>query len=99
MSDNGYTRYRIGVINDFRNETGFVDYQEYMHGEVKHWNASRCGIATEHQKSDDAIHIFLNFKKLYVVKSNAEAESKITELLRNAPIDLSDYKRYLIREL
>lgn len=99
MQDNGYLRYRIGVINNFRNETGFVDYQQYMHGEVKSWNASRCGIATEHQKSEDGIHIFLNFKKLLVVKSNAEAERKIEELLQNAPIDLSDYRRYLIREL
>lgn len=83
------TRYRIAVINDFRNSTAFVDFCDY--GNLKIWNASKVSGPTTYAKSDDAVHVYLNFKLVCSVKEVALAESAIKKLLLNSPVDLYEY--------
>lgn len=89
-------RYRIGVIDDFRNEFSFVDYAQYPSG-MKRWDASTSRGVMEKQSPTDSITVFLNFKKIEETKERIKANIILQELLEKAPIDLSEYKEYLIK--
>jgi len=56
-----------------------------------------------YQVKDDAIHIFLNFKKVAVVKSRSEAVSALKKLILNCPpeskSDFEEYKEILFRQM
>jgi hypothetical protein len=59
------------------------------------------GIHRGYQVRDDAIHIFLNFKKVAVVKSKAEAVGILNKLIRSCPPEalsaLEEFKEILFR--
>jgi hypothetical protein len=87
-------RYRIGVINDFKNTYAFIDYQNY--GTLHIWDGcATSGVHKGYQLADDHIYIFLNFKQIKKTKSYSEAEETIIHLLREAPVDLSDLSFYM----
>jgi hypothetical protein len=89
-------RYRIGVINDFRDSFSFIDYKVY--GELKIFDA--CRVAGVDRKEDGSISVFLNFKKVGEFKSKSEAVSKLRELLGNAPCSFFDEnKDVLLKDL
>lgn len=90
-----YQRYRIGVINDYRQTFSFVDYQDF--GAMQVWDA--CWVKGEHRgynKASDSIGVFLNFKMVGEFKDTASAEALLRKLLREAPVDLSEFGGYLV---
>ncbi len=88
-------RYRIGLIDDFRNEFSFVDYRDF--GGLQVWNACRIGMAHRgHQLSDDSIHVFLNFKKVGIYQDRQAANTVLSRLLSAAPVDLAEFRSYLV---
>lgn len=96
MSD--YLRYRIGVINDFRNSYSFVDYQQWG-DKVKVWDASRTSSAHRgYALPDDSISVFLNFKKLQEFKTTEGANQLVRKLLSEAPVSLTEFQDYVIYE-
>lgn len=42
------------------------------------------------------MHVFLNFEKLGVYTIREEADNQLIKLIKNAPIDLTEFKDYLI---
>jgi len=54
-----------------------------------------------YQVASDAIHIFLNFQKVAVVKSKSEAVSVLNKLIENCPAesksDFAEYKEILFK--
>ena len=83
------TRYRIGVIDDYRNEFAYIDYNDY--GQLQIWNACVVTGTQERQNKDDAIHIFLNFTKVNVFKKRSDADGLLKQLMLAAPISLVEY--------
>lgn len=86
-------RYRIGIINDYRGYTAVIDYQRF--GDMVHvYDAFRvtCG----DNKGKDGIHVFLNFRKLKICKSNAEADELIKSLIKDAPNEWFEENRNLL---
>ena len=79
-------RYRIGVINDFRDSFAFIDYKEY--GTLKIFDA--CRTSGVDRKEDGSIAVFLNFKKVGQFKSKSEAVSLLKKLLAEAPCSFFD---------
>ena len=78
------------MIDDFTNSQMFVDCKKY--GEMYITDASR--ISSEHKgynEASDAVHVFLNFKKVGVFKSKAEANILIQKLIRDCPKQLTKY--------
>ena len=89
-------RYRIGVINDFRDSFAFIDYREY--GTLKIFDA--CRTAGVDRKEDGSIAVFLNFKKVGEFKSKSEAVSELKRLLADAPDNFFDEnKDVLLKDL
>lgn len=82
--------YRIGVINDFKNEFAFIEYRDY--GELKIWNS--CAVRCEHrghQLAKDSIGVFLNFELVGEFRSFDEANALIRKLIAQAPTDLTEF--------
>lgn len=82
--DNVLVRYRVGVINDFNNTRSFMDYQQFG---IMYCFAA-CSVGTEHrgyQVKDDAIYVFLNFKKVGIFKSRSEALALVQKLIDDCP--------------
>ena len=56
-----------------------------------------------YQVREDAIHIFLNFKKVAVIRSRGEATSFLNKLIDNCPFeckkDFEEYKEILFRHI
>lgn len=95
-------RYRVGVINDFHETTTVVDFQKY--GQMQILDAFRVGGQHRgYQVKEDAIHIFLNFKKVATVKSRSEAVSILTKLIASCPkeslSDFEEFKEILFRDM
>lgn len=87
-------RYRIGVLNDFKNSHTVIDYQEF--GVLKVWDAwNTSGEHRGYQVAEDNIYVFLNFKQVMKTKSYEEANGMINRLLREAPVDLSELEFYM----
>lgn len=100
--DNIVLRYRIGIINDFKETTTVVDFQKY--GIVEILDAFQVGGQHRgYQVKEDAIHIFLNFKKVAVVKSRSEAVSTIRKLIQGCPAEakstFDEYEEILFRDV
>lgn len=92
---NNVIRYRIGIIDDFKNEYAFVDYRDY--GGIQIWDA--CRVASAHRGyhlQEDSIHVFLNLNKVGEYHTRHEAEGVIKKLLLDAPIDLKEFWDYLL---
>ncbi len=90
------------MINDFKNTTTVVDFQKY--GIMQILDAWEVGSAHRgYQVASDAIHIFLNFEKVAVVKSRSEAISVLKKLVENCPkeskSDFEEYKEILFRHV
>lgn len=92
---NQYIRYRIGVINDFRNSYGYIDYQQWT-PEVKQWSCFKTENERVPQQSDDAIHVFLNFKKVGLFKETKAAKECIAKLLDDAPASMMEFRSYIL---
>lgn len=89
-------RYRIGVINDFRDSFSFIDYKEY--GTLKVYDA--CRTSGFKKQGDGNIHVFLNFKKVGMYKAKSEAVSAIRKLLAGAPCSFfEENKDVLLKDL
>lgn len=100
--DNIVLRYRIGIINDFKATTTVVDFQKW--GIMTQLDAFEIGGQHRgYQESADAIWIFLNFKKVAVVKSKAEAIGILNKLIQGCPSesksDFEEYKEILFRNM
>lgn len=65
---------------------------------MKFYNASKVGAndSDYYQKSTDSIHIFLNLKKVAEVKSYKEANKIVSKLMEDSPINLHDFRSYLL---
>lgn len=86
--------YRIGIINDYKNEHSFIEYKRY--GTLEIWNASKSkGPMSSHNTPEDGIHVFLNFTKLDVFKSKEEAQILINKLITESPVDITEYLEVL----
>lgn len=88
-------RYRIGIINDFKNSTSFIDYRVY--GSLQIWDA--CNSSGENGsfcKSSDSIKLFLNFKPIGEFKTSQEVEIIIKRLIEESPVDLTDLKHHIL---
>ena len=82
------------MINDFKETTTVVDFQKW--GIMTSLQAFEIGEPHRgYQLKEDAIHIFLNFEKVAVVKSKSEAVSILNRLIQNCPKEsLSDFEEY-----
>lgn len=83
------------MIDDFKNEFSFIDYKQFPN-DMRHWDACKVKGEREHQKSDDAIHVFLNFKLVGKYKTRGDALRIIQTLLDDAPVSLQEFKEYLL---
>ena len=96
-------KYRIGIINDFKDTTTVVDYQKY--GIMQSLQAWEVGGNNHrgYQLKEDAIWIFCNFQKVAVVKSRSEAVSVLNKLIANCPQeakkDFEEYKEILYKHV
>ena len=63
---------------------------------MQHWDACRVSGQREHQKPDDAIHVFLNYKKVGKFKTRLEAVNFCKKLINESPTSLDDLKDYLL---
>ena len=95
-------RHRIGIINDFKEKTTVLDFQKY--GQMEILDAFEIGGQHRgYQVPEDAIHIFLNFKKVAVVKSKAEAVNILNKLIQQCPAesksDFDEYEEILFRNM
>lgn len=94
MTDND--RYRISIINDFRDSFAFVDYKVF--GELKVYDA--CHVQGNTRTWEQNIHVFLNFKKVGCFKTKSEAVSKIRELIKQAPCSwFEENQNVLLKDL
>lgn len=98
--DNVVLRYRIGIINDFKATTTVVDFQKW--GIMTQLDAFEIGGQHRgYQNREDTIWIFLNFKKVAVVKSKSEAVGVLNKLIQDCPpeskSDFEEYKEILFR--
>ena len=82
----GNFRYRIGVINDFRDSYAFIEYKEY--GTLKIFDA--CRTSGVDRKEDGSVAVFLNFKKVGQFKSKSEAVSLLKKLLAEAALGIKE---------
>ena len=86
--------YRVCVINDFTETRSFISF--FKSGE--HEDFVACEVGGEHkgyQEKDDGIHIFLNFNKIALVKSKAEAKKILDKLYKECPKEAKkDYEQY-----
>lgn len=90
----GVMVYRIGVIDDFKNSYSFIQVQQY--GDLKIWDGSNSsGPKPTYQKSDDAIWVFLNFKKVQTFHSRSAAVELIRRLIVESPISLKEVEHHL----
>lgn len=83
------------MIDDFKNEFSFIDYKQFPN-DMRHWDACKVKGEREHQKSDDAIHVFLNFNLVGKFKTRREAVKIIQRLLDEAPASLDEFKDYVL---
>lgn len=85
------------MINEFRDEFSFIDYQQWT-PEVKQWGVCKVGGGEppKYLKPDDCICVFLNFKKLGEFKDKASANVLIRKLLDNAPVSLKEFEGILL---
>lgn len=90
-------RYRIGIINDFKNNHSFVDYRKIgIDKTLELWDGCIAGGSHRgFQLASDRIWIFLNFEQVGNTVSREEARGIIRKLLDDAPVDLSDLAFYL----
>jgi hypothetical protein len=92
-------RYRIGVINDFRNATSFIDCKCFK----EELTVLDCSyVKSEHRGfavSQDEIVVFLNFRIVGRFKSKQEARRLILKLIEDAPIDISECREYLLKDI
>lgn len=92
-------KYRISVIDDFRDTFSFIDAKLY--GENYFFGAGKFGGNHRgYQKSDDAIWVFVNYVKVGVFKNRQEARAFIQKLIDDCPKrfnkDFEEHKGYLI---
>lgn len=88
-------KFRISIINDFKNSLSFIDYKEY--GTLQIWDARKVkGTHRGYQTSEDNIGIFLNYNLIKTVKTKEEAEQLVKELLKQSPVNLLEFLDYLI---
>ena len=77
-------KYRIGILNDFKETKTVVEYQKYGPMEI----VDAFEIGGQHrgyQLKEDSIWIFLNYQKVAEVKSRAEAVGILRKLIVNCP--------------
>ena len=79
----------MAVVNDFRNETSFVDYRRY--GTLQVWDASVTSGPRRPQRSTDRITVYLNFRPVGEFTETAAARALVKALLNQAPVDLSEF--------
>lgn len=90
-------RYRIGVIDDFRNEFSYVDFRDYGGAQV--WAINKVRGPAKRQEADDAIRVFLNFKQVGIYKARSEANLAIKNLMDSAPVSLVEFQHILMEGL
>jgi len=71
-----------------------VDYQQWT-PVVKQWSCFKTSGERNKQQSDDAIHVFLNFKKIGAFKDVKSAVACIQKLFDEAPVPLTEYRDYI----
>ena len=88
-------RYRIGIINDFRDSFTYCDHQDY--GSLQSLDVCRVsGVHRGYQESKDTIGVFLNFKLLNEFKEKNGALKLVRELVEKAPPNAkTDFERHL----
>lgn len=92
------TKYRIGILNDFKNSYAYADFKDY--GEIQFFNVSISSSTPDYQKSTDDIGIFLNYKLIARFKEKAPAIALVNKLLSEAPKQsLKDFNSYGIQIL
>lgn len=78
-------KYRIGVLNDFKNSRAFMDYKYFsdqLHGlECCYTRSPHKGFDT----ADDEIVVFLNFKIVGRFKSRKDARACVDRLIAESP--------------
>jgi hypothetical protein len=89
-------RYRIAVVDDFRNEFSFVEYKQYPR-DMRIWDACKVSGPREYQKATDCITVFLNYKEVGKFKTREDALNLIRRLLEEAPVNLDEFKDYLLQ--
>lgn len=90
------------MINDYKETHSVVDCQKWGTMRILDtWETS-----AEHrgyQLKEDAIHIFLNFKKIAVARSRSEAVSIVRRLVEECPSefqsDFDEYSEILFRSM
>ncbi len=89
-----YARFRLSVVNEFRNEYSFVDYRRW--GLIELWSGcSTRGEPPKRQQPEDRIEVWFNWKRVGSYTSYAEAERTLREHLKLAPVSLGDWLHYL----
>lgn len=93
-------KYRIAVLNDFRNCTAFVDCRKY--GETFIYGGCLIGPGTKkRQEPKDSITIFLNYQQVGDFKSKTDAMRFLEKLIAETPKEfvreMEELKEYLIR--
>jgi hypothetical protein len=77
-------RYRIGVINDFKDAYAFADYKDW--GPLQTFDASfSTGRLPLFQVATHSIGVFLNFKLVGEFKDKASARGLVCSLINAAP--------------
>lgn len=86
-------RYRVGILNDFKNSHAFIDYKKY--GVLEILDVSISSSVVEYQKPEDEIVIFLNFNIVDRFKEKTQAINLVKKLLNQAPAEaMRDFNQY-----
>jgi hypothetical protein len=95
-------KYRIGILNDFKDTKTVVDFQKYGQMEV----VGAFEIGGQHrgyQLKEDSIWIFLNYQKVAEVKSKAEAIGILRKLIKDCPPEakstFAEFEEILFRRM
>jgi hypothetical protein len=89
-----YAKFRLAIVNDFRNEWSYVDYRRW--GLMELWTGCRIREPPPlHQSAEDRISIWFNWEMVGAHKSYADAERQRDAYLKQAPVNLGELLSYL----
>lgn len=89
-----FKRYRIGIINDFRNSHAFMDFQDY--GTLQVFDCSYTeGAHKGFQEARDSIGVFLNFALIEEFKDKSSALNLVYKLIKECPKEgIADFQAH-----
>lgn len=89
-----YAKFRLSIVNGFRNEYAYVDYRRW--GVMELWTGNRIReTPPKRQRPEDRIEVWFNWERVGSHTSYASAERQISEYLKLCPVSLGDLLEYM----